>query len=79
MRHYDNIEEIRYIDYTRLISSKIKNKKNSLQFLPEDLEYLKNSKHIFFNNQKLKSDYLIDIVHNMVLKYFFKKENGFGR
>jgi hypothetical protein len=77
MRHYDNIEEIRYIDYTRLISSKIKNKKNSLQFLPEDLEYLKNSKHIFFNNQKLKSDYLIDIVHNMVLKYFFKKENGF--
>ncbi len=54
-----------------------RNKKNSLQFLPDVLLSISESKHFFYKNQKLKSEYLIDIVHNLLLKYYFKKENSF--
>lgn len=54
-----------------------RNKKNSLQFLPDSLVELSKSKHFFYNSQKLKTDYIIDIVHNLLLKYYFKKENSF--
>jgi len=69
--------ELNNIDYTKLISSKIKDKKNSLQFLPTDLYFLKDVKVIEYKSTNLKSAYLIDIVHNLILKYFFKKENSF--
>jgi hypothetical protein len=53
-------------------------KKHSIQFLPTCL--LKESKveNIFYNGQKIKSSYLIDIVHNLILKYYFTKENSFN-
>jgi hypothetical protein len=54
-----------------------RNKKNSLQFLPDSLVNLSKSKYFFYNSQKLKTDYVIDIVHNLLLKYYFKKENSF--
>jgi hypothetical protein len=54
-----------------------RNKKNSLQFLPDILLDISESKNFFYKNQKLKSEYLIDIVHNLLLKYYFKKENSF--
>lgn len=55
------------------------NKKTfSLQFLPECLSYLSTKKIVIFNDKKLKSDYLIDIIHNLVLKFYFKKENRFA-
>ena len=54
-----------------------RNKKNSLQFLPDILLDISKSKNFFYKNQKLKSEYLIDIVHNLLLKYYFKKENSF--
>lgn len=52
-------------------------RKQTLQFLPECLVEISKSKHFTYSGQKLKSAYLVDIVHNMLLKYYFKKENIF--
>jgi hypothetical protein len=60
----------------KLTPTQIKDKKYLLQFLPESLNYLKESKNFNFNNKKLKSDYAIDLIHNILLKYYFKKENN---
>ena len=60
------------------IRSQLKDKKNSLQFLPISLEEISKSKIFIFNEKKLKTSYLIDIVHNLILKYYFKKENRFS-
>lgn len=60
-----------------MIESKLKNKKFSLQFLPELLLEISKEKKITFKGRNLKTAYLIDIVHNMMLKYFFKRENSF--
>ncbi len=53
-------------------------KKCSLQFLPVSLESLSKEKNFFYKDKKLKSSYVIDIVHNLILKYYFKKENRFN-
>lgn len=63
--------------YRSSISSKINKKTKSLQFLPKCLEDIYSKKNFTFNGQKLKSRYIIDIVHNLLLKYYFKKENKF--
>lgn len=65
------------VDYTILINNKINKKKTSLQFLPQCLSHLKSEKNFYFDSQKLKSAYLIDLVHNLLLKYYMKKENFF--
>lgn len=49
-----------------------------LQFLPDKLSELTKSQFVIFNNQKLKTAYLIDIVHSLLLKYFFRRENEFS-
>lgn len=54
-----------------------RDRKITLQFLPEKLIELSKSKNFIYKNQKLKSAYIIDIVHNLLLKYYFKKENLF--
>jgi len=59
------------------IRQKLEDKKNSLQFLPQSLENLSKEKTFIYKGQKLKSAYVIDIVHNLILKYYFKKENKF--
>lgn len=59
------------------IKSKLENKNNSLQFLPQVLDNLSKDKIFTYKGQKLKSAYAIDIVHNLILKYYFKKENKF--
>jgi hypothetical protein len=59
------------------ITKKLNKKKQSLQFLPKCLESISDKKTIDFNNQKIKTSYLIDITHNLILKYYFKKENKF--
>ena len=59
------------------IRRKLEGKKNSLQFLPQSLEELSKEKIFTFRGQKLKSAYIIDIIHNLILKYYFKKENRF--
>lgn len=53
------------------------NRKEILQFLPEFLLVQSKVKHIIFKDKKLKTSYLIDIIHNMLLKYYFKKDNRF--
>jgi hypothetical protein len=53
-------------------------KKCSLQFLPSSIESISKNKNFFYKEEKLKSAYLVDIVHNLILKYYFKKENRFN-
>ncbi len=60
------------------IRQKLESKKCSLQFLPQSLENISKDKNFTYKDQKLKSSYLIDIVHNLILKYYFKKENRFN-
>lgn len=59
------------------LQSYINDKKFSLQFLPETLESLSRTKTFEFNGKILKSEYIIDIIHNLLLKYYFKKDNRF--
>jgi len=56
---------------------KNKTKKYSLQFLPEEMKELATIKKVIYNGKNLKSDYLIDIIHHLILRYYFKKENIF--
>jgi hypothetical protein len=65
------------LPYHLMLTATLKNKKCSLQFLPKKLESISTQKTIEFKDKKLKTSYLIDIVHNLILKYYFKKENSF--
>ena len=60
------------------ITDKIKFKKNSLQFLPKSIEYLSKTKTIPYKGKNLKTAHIIDIIHNLLLKYYFKKDNIFN-
>ena len=60
------------------ITKRLESKKYSIQFLPESLDIISLEKSIIFKSEKLKSAYLIDIIHNLILKYYFKKENIFN-
>lgn len=60
------------------LANKINTKKFSLQFLPEQLNSIKEQKTILYKEKKLKVTYLVDIVHNLLLKYYFKKDNTFN-
>lgn len=71
-----NIEEEMLIDNV-ITKTEKREKKSSLQFLPECLLDLSKNKNFIYKAQKLKSSYIIDIVHNSLLKYYFKKENKF--
>lgn len=64
-------------NYTHLTKN-LEEKKSILQFLPKCLDAISSIKHINHNGQKLKTAYVIDIVHNLVLKYYFRKENKFN-
>lgn len=58
--------------------SKLKEKRFSLQFLPSKLKTESTHKKVEFKDHSLKVPYLIDIVHNLLLKYYFKKDNSFN-
>lgn len=60
-----------------MIQATLKNKRFSLQFLPTKLENVSKLKKLVFKKQNLKPAYLVDIVHNLILKYYFKRENSF--
>ena len=60
------------------LGGKLNNKKFSLQFLPSCLEHIKDVKYIEYNGQRLKPAYILDIVNNLILKYYFKKENRYA-
>ena len=59
------------------IRKKLEKKKHTLQFLPQSLADISKCKNFEYKGARLKSAYLIDIVHNLILKYYFKKENRF--
>lgn len=63
--------------YTNLAKN-IEEKKSILQFLPKSLDLVSKNAFTIHNGQKLKNSYIIDIVHNLILKYYFKKENKFN-
>lgn len=60
------------------VTDRVKSKKYSLQFLPKSIEHLTNQVYITFKEKNLKVTYLIDIIHGLLLKYYFKKENLFN-
>lgn len=64
--------------YKSNIAQKLNKKDKSLQFLPKCLESISDKKTIIYKEQKIKPAYLIDIVHNLLLKYYFKKDNRFA-
>ena len=64
--------------YKSNINQKLNKKTKSLQFLPKCLENISDEKNIIFNGEKIKTSYLLDIVHNLLLKYYFKKDNKFA-
>jgi hypothetical protein len=65
-------------EFKSTIREKLESKKFSLQFLPICLDELSKNKNFEYKQIKLKSSYIIDIVHNLILKYYFKKENKFN-
>ncbi len=71
------MEVIEYKDRKRILN-RLLNKRYILQFLPSPLDEISKIKFIKFNNHNLKSSYIIDIIHGMLLKYYFKKENSFN-
>jgi len=60
------------------ISKNLKSKKYSIQFLPESMVPVSEHKTLTFNGKRIKVSYLIDIVHNLILKYYFKGDNQFN-
>jgi len=67
------------LSYHKLnLLNKIKNKNNLLQFLPKCLFNISCKKVITYRDSRLKVSYLIDIVHSLMLKYYFKQENKFA-
>ena len=71
------ISNLQHSEYRNIVSKKLAKKNNSLQFLPKILESFSTISHIEYKGQKLKTSYFIDIVHNLMLKYYFKKDNKF--
>jgi len=61
-----------------MLKTSPRGRKNSLQFLPECLIDISKEKNFLYKDQKLKSAYIVDIIHNLLLKYYFKKENSFS-
>lgn len=59
------------------IREKLEKKKRTLQFLPYKMSHLAMSKTVEHNGKVLKTAYLVDIAHGLILKYYFKKDNKF--
>lgn len=61
----------------KILKKNIDVKTSSLQFLPKALFEISKEKYFYYKGKKLKTSYLIDITHNLILKYYFRKENKF--
>jgi len=49
--------------------------KSIYQFLPENFLYLTKSKTVSYKNINLKTAYLINIIHELILKFYFTNRN----
>jgi hypothetical protein len=47
------------------------------QFIPKKYIYLSKTKKVPYNGIELKTEYLIDIIHEFILKYYFKRDEQF--
>jgi len=45
------------------------------QFIPEAFEYLTKQKKLEFNGQNIKTDYLINIIHELMMRYYVYKND----
>lgn len=59
------------------IRKKLNKKKSSLQFLPSKMSEMSTKKTFEHSGKNLKTAYAIDLIHNMILKYYFRKDNSF--
>lgn len=73
----ETVAIVEYKPTIRLKRVKDESKKFSVQFLPESLTNFSQSQYFDFKDKKLKSAYIIDLIHTLILKYYFKKENLF--
>jgi hypothetical protein len=49
-------------------------KKFIYQFIPKRFNYLLKNNYIIYNDKKLKSDYIINLIHELIIKYLFNKD-----
>lgn len=54
-----------------------KSKTNLLCFIPNKFYHLTKSEFVTFENQKIKTDYLISIMNDLIQKYYRSKDNSF--
>jgi hypothetical protein len=73
-----NVIKLSDIKYYSSVTKNLSDKNCSLQFLPISLEEFSKQKNFIYKDHKLKTAYIIDIVHNLILKYYFKKDNRFN-
>jgi len=52
---------------------RIENRGYIYQFLPKEFEYLTKTKKVDYKEYKLKSDFLINIMHELILKFYFSE------
>lgn len=72
------MNEVREFKIVNNLDAKLREKKFSIQFLPNCLVDISTKKHFIYKDQKLKTSYVVDFVHNLLLKYYFKKDNVFN-
>ena len=76
-----NSIEIGIINKSNILNNKLLKKLDKktylLQYLPNFFYEKKENKFIVYKDKKLKIDYLIDLVSNLILKYYYKQENSF--
>lgn len=73
-----SVVKLTSLESYKSINKNLSEKKSILQFLPKCLFDISTHKNFIHNNKKLKTSYLIDVVHNLILKYYFRKENKFN-
>jgi hypothetical protein len=59
------------------LGEKLNSKKSLLQFQPKCLKHLNMKKTIEYKGVDIKTSYIFDIVNNLILKYYFRKENKY--
>jgi len=60
-----------------LVRKALEKKKFIVQYLPNKLKPLTLIKKLQYKGHNLKTVYLIDIIHNLIQKYYHKRENSF--
>lgn len=70
------MEKLNYIEDIR---SKLANKKSTLQYIPQKLlDLVGDEKFVYQDGKRIKTAYLVDIVHFLIMKYYFTKKNYFN-